>query len=198
MRPEASPESLPEPIAAGPRLTTTAETFLVGVLVCVASLPVVTALAAAGAGATVLDEFAESGTPVRVRRFVSLLCSALSDPLGWAVPPLLVLVGVLDTLAVAGGLPGRGVLGPTLVLCGGGALVVCATAAASWRPDLRWISVLTDSARTCRGDVVGSTLTLGALAVVALVASAEPAFVVISPGLVLLAAVAVRRRRMGR
>ncbi|NUR29484.1 MAG: Poxvirus protein I5, partial [Catenulispora sp.] len=72
-----------EPAIPGPRLATAAETLLVGVLVCAASLPIVTALAAAGAGAAALAEFAESGTPVRFRRFLSLLRAALADPLGW-------------------------------------------------------------------------------------------------------------------
>jgi hypothetical protein len=86
-------------------------------------------------------------------------------------------------------------MGPALVLTGGAALVVCVTGAGLWRPGARWIDVLTDSARTCLADPVGSILMLGALAVVVLVTSAEPAFVVIAPGLVLLAAVAVRRRK---
>lgn len=187
-----------EPVTAGPRLATAAETLLVGVLVCVASLPVVTALAAAGAGATALEEFAESGTPVRPRRFWSLLRSALADPVAWAVPPLVGLVGTLDALAVAGGLPGRAVMGPALVLAGGAALVTCIRGAADWRPGARWISVLAHNARTCAGDPAGSILILGALAVLFLVTSAEPAFAVIAPGLVLLAAVSVRRRGTAR
>ncbi len=187
----------PEPVTAGPRLAATAETLLVGVLVCAASLPLVTALAAAGAGAAALEEFAGSGTPVRVRRFAALLRSALADPVAWAVPPLLAVVGVLDALAIAGGLPGRAIIGPVLVFAGGAALVICTAGAARWRPGGRWSSALMDGADAVRSDPVGSVLILGAWAVVVLVTSAEPAFAVIAPGLVVLAAVAVRRRRAG-
>lgn len=187
-----------DPVTAGPRLTVAAETLLVGVLVCVASLPLVTVLAAAGAGAAVLDDVAESGAPVRVRRFLSLLRTALADPVAWAVPPALALVAALDALAVAGGLPGRAVIGPVLAFAGAAALVVCVAAAVRWRPGSRWTDVLAEAARTCAGDPVGDLLTAGALAVAVLVASAEPAFLVITPGLVLLAGVAVRRRRPAR
>lgn len=184
-----------EPVTAGPRLTTAAETLLVGVLVCIASVPVVTALAAAGAGAAVLGEFADSGTPVRLRRFAALFRAALADPVAWAVPPALAVTGVLDALAVAGGLPGRVVVGPALVLAGAAALAVCAAGAARWRPGTGWSSVLREGAEASVADPFGSVLILAAFAVVALVVSAEPAFVVITPGLVVLAAVAVGRRR---
>jgi hypothetical protein len=187
-----------DPVTAGPRLTVIAETLLVGVLVCVASLPVVTVLAAAGAGAAGLEDVAESGTPVRVRRFLRLLRTALGDPVAWAVPPALAVVGVLDALAVAGGLPGRAVIGPVLAFAGAAALVVCVTAAVRWRPGSRWTDVLDDAARACAADPVGDLLIAGALAVAVLVASAEPAFLVITPGLVLLAGVAVRRRGPAR
>lgn len=183
-----------EQATAEPRLTSAAETLLVGVLVCVAALPVVTALAAAGAGAAVLTEFADSGTPVKVRRFTALLRAALTDPVAWAAPPALLAVGALDALAVAGGLPGRAVVAPALVLAGGAALVVCAAGAARWQPGTRWIRVLVQGAEASADDLVGSVLILGAFAVVALVVSAQPAFAVITPGLVLLAAVAVSRR----
>lgn len=187
-----------DPVTAGPRLTVAAEALLVGVLVCVASLPGVTVLAAAGAGAAVLEDVAESGTPVRVGRFLRLLRMALADPVAWAVPPLVGLVGVMDALAVAGGLPGRAVIGPVLVFAGAAALVVCVAAAARWRPGSRWTDVLAAAARECAGDPGGDILIAGALAVAVLVASAEPAFLVITPGLVLLAGVAVRRRRPAR
>lgn len=185
----------PEPVTAGARLITAAETLLVGVLVCIASAPVATALAAAGAGAAVLEEFADSGTPVRVRRFAVLFRAALADPVAWAVPPALVVIGGLDALAVAGGLPGRVIVGPALLLTGAAALVVCTVGATRWEPGTRWSSVLRDGADASVADPFGSVLILTAFAVVALVVSAEPAFVVITPGLVLLAAVAVGRRR---
>lgn len=187
-----------EPVTAGPRLTIAAETLLVGGLVCVASLPVVTALGAAGAGAAALREFAESGTPVRVRRFTVLLRASLADPVVWAVPPMLTAVGVLDVLAVAGGLPGRVVVGPALVLAASAAVVVCVAGAARWRPGSRWTGLLLEGLDASVADPVGSILILGALAVAALVTSAEPAFAVITPGLALLAAVAVHRRGMGK
>lgn len=184
-----------EPVTAGPRLATAAETFLVGVLVCMASVPLVTALAAAGAGAAVLEELADSGTPVRVRRFASLLRAALADPVVWAVPPALTVVGVLDVLAVAGGLPGRAVVGPALLFVGGAALVVCAAGAAHWRPGVPWIRALRTGAESAVADPFGSVLVLLSVALAALLVSAEPAFAVIAPGLVLLAAVVVRRRK---
>lgn len=193
--PVASEPVTSAPATAEPRLATAAETLLVGVLVCAASLPIVTALAAAGAGAAALAEFAESGTPVRVRRFLGLLRAALADPAGWMVPPALVAVGLLDAVAIAGGLPGRAVAGPASVLAGAAALVVCASAAARWRPGGRWSRTLSEATDACFHDPAGSVLMVGALTVVAVVVSVEPAFIVIAPGLILLAAVAVHRHQ---
>jgi len=79
------------------------EVLLVGVFVCVACLPIVTVLAAGGAGATCIRELVESDRTPRLRRFVSLMGTALRDPVGWLAPLALLVVGTLDTVAVLGG-----------------------------------------------------------------------------------------------
>jgi len=57
-----------------------AEVLLIGVLVCAASLPVVTSLAAAGAGSVLLRELVEDDRTPTVRRFLRLLRDAIRQP----------------------------------------------------------------------------------------------------------------------
>lgn len=169
------------------------EVLLIGVLVGVAALPVVTALAAAGAGAVLVDEVTDDRTPT-VRRFVALLGDALREPVAWLAPVALLAIGCLDALALAAGLPGRGLLGPVLL-----ALLVCGLltglrGAARWRPGHGLAPTLGMARRAVLRDWPGSTLLLGAVVVLAAVVAAAPAFLPVAPGLLVMAAVAVERR----
>ncbi len=170
------------------------EVLLIGVLVCVACLPVVTILAAGGAGSVLLHELIEADRTPSVRRFLSLMATALRDPLALLAPVALLAVGTLDILAVLGGLPGATVLGPVLGL-GLTLLVICGLrGAARWRPGHAWRSVLVDAGPAVLGDWAGTLMLAAALLVVAFVVAPAPAFGVVLPGFVVMAAVAVERR----
>jgi len=167
---------------------------LTGVLMFVASIPLVTVLAAGGAGAQLLREQAVSDREPRVRRFVRLFCTALRDPIGALMVLVLLVVGALDLLAVLGGAPGARVLGPVLGLLGVAAVVCGLRAAARWHPGLRWADALVAAARATLVDPAGSAVLVVALALVAVIVTQAAAFVVLAPGLLVLAALAVELR----
>jgi hypothetical protein len=105
-------------------------------------------------------------------------------------------VGGLDALALAAGLPGGRVLGPALLTLLVFGLLCGIRGAARWRPDQSWRATLGSAPRMVLGDWIGSALVLGALAVLGLVVAGSPAFWLVAPGLLTLAAVAVQRRRI--
>lgn len=172
-------------------LSLAAEVLLVGVLVCLAALPVVTSLAAAGAGAVVLRELVREGRTPTVRRFAAVLGVALRDPVVVVIPVVVLAVGVLDVLALLGGLPGGRVVGPVIGSALAGVVVVVLRAAARWRPGDRWAGLV---AAMPRPDPVGNLAVLAALVVAVVVGVQAPAFVVVLPGLLVFAAVAVEDR----
>jgi hypothetical protein len=172
-----------------------AEVLFIGVLVCLASLPVVTVLASAAAGATQLRELVGDDRTPTVRRYLALLRAALRDPFAVLAPVALLVIGGLDVLAVLGGLPGGRPFGVLLAIVLAGLVVAGLRAAAVWQPGSPWRPLLAGAAETTVRDWPGSVAIMAAILVITLVVSMAPAFVVIAPGLLLLAAVAVCRRR---
>lgn len=171
-----------------------AEVLFVGLLVCAASVFVVPSLAAAAAGSVLLTEEAADGRTPSVRRFLRLFRAALAQPVAVLAPAGLLAVGAVDVVAVLGGLPGGRVFGAVLGLVLAALLAAGLRGAAAWRPERRWPAVLADAGRETVRDWRGS-LGLGtAVVVVAVVVVQAPAFVVVAPGLLVLAAVAVRAR----
>ncbi|MCL8026818.1 hypothetical protein [Nocardioides bruguierae] len=190
---DEEPTSTPPP-SWPRRLSAVAE---VAVLVTLASLPVVTALAAGAAGASLLREQLTEDRDPTVGRFLHLTGSALRDPVGVLAVAGLLVLGAIDLLAVLGGLPGAVVLGPVLAVLAAAALVSGLRATALWRPGARWAPTLESAARGAVADVTGSLLLLAAVAAVVLVVRLGPAFVLLVPGLLVLAAVAVTERVRG-
>jgi hypothetical protein len=172
-----------------------AEVLLIGVLVCAASLPVVTSLAATGAGAVLLRELVEAERTPTVRRFLTLLATSLRQPPALLAPLLAAAVAVLDALALSAGLPGGAVLGPVVAAALALLLLTGTRASALWRPNRAWRQVLAEAAATMPRDWQGSLMLAGALLVTALVALQVPAFALITPGLLVMAALAVEQRR---
>ncbi len=172
-----------------------AEVLLVGGLVCVAALFVVTALAAAAAGSVVLTEFVSEGRTPVVRRYFRLLFEALGHPVAVLAPAGLLLVGGIDVVAVLGGLPGGRAFGAVLGAVLAALLAAGLRGAAGWRPGRSWPEVLADAGRETVRDWRGSLALLTAIVVVAAVVGQAPAFVIVAPGLLVLAAIAVRARR---
>ncbi|MEV4054827.1 hypothetical protein AB0J55_26820 [Amycolatopsis sp. NPDC049688] len=168
-----------------------AEVLFVGLLVCLGSVFVVTALAAAAAGSVLLTEVAADGRTPSVRRFGRLLRAALAHPVAVLAPAGLALVGGADVVAVLGGLPGGRVFGAVLGVVLAALLAAGLRGAAAWRPGRCWPGVLAAAGRETVLDWRGS-LGLGtAIVVVAVVVGQAPAFAVVAPGLLVLAAVAV-------
>ncbi|MFB9689037.1 hypothetical protein [Amycolatopsis plumensis] len=175
-------------------LTLLAEVLFVGLLACVASVFAVTSLAAAAAGSVVLTELAADARTPTVRRFARLFGAALGHPVAVLAPVGLLAIGAVDVVAVLGGLPGGRVFGVVLGLVLAGLLAAGLRGAAAWRPGLRWPGVLADAGRETVSDWRGSVGLVVAVVVVAVVVAQAPAFVVVAPGLLVLAAVAVRAR----
>jgi hypothetical protein len=171
-----------------------AEVLFVGLLVCVASLFVVTALAAAAAGSVLLAEAAADGRTPTVRRFLREFRAALAHPVAVLAPLGLLLVGGADVVAVLGGLPGGRAFGVVLGVVLGALLAAGLRGAAAWRPGRRWPEVLAAAGRETVLDWRGSVGLVTAIVVVAVVVGQAPAFAVVAPGLLVLAAVAVRAR----
>ncbi|MEU0534339.1 hypothetical protein [Amycolatopsis tolypomycina] len=175
-------------------LTLLAEVLFVGLLVCAASVFVMTSLAAAAAGSVLLAEVAADGRTPSVRRFARLFRAALAHPVALLAPAGLLVVGAVDVVAVLGGLPGGRVFGAVLGLVLAALMAAGLRAAAAWRPDRHWPAVLAGAGRGTVSDWRGSLGLVVAVVVVAVVVVQAPAFVVVAPGLLVLAAVAVAVR----
>jgi len=165
-----------------------AEVALIGVLVCVASVPLVTSVGAVAAGSVLLGELLDGGTPTVVR-FLRLLGRALRDPVALLVPAALLAVGTLDVVALLGGVPGGPLIGLALLA----ASVVVLRSAARWTPGASWAGLLSDPLPL--RDWRGSALVAVALVALVVIVVQAPAFVVLAPGLLVLATTAVARRR---
>ncbi len=170
------------------------EVLLIGVLVSIASLPIVTCLGAAAAGATSLREFVESDRTPTARRFVSLFGAALRDPVALLAPPIVLAVAAIDLLAVLGGLPGARLFGPVLGLLLAATVVIGLRASARWRIDARWRALLSDSATVAARDWVGSIMLAAGVLITVIIVIEAPGFVVVLPGLLVMASVSVERR----
>ena len=187
--------SAPGRVAGPTRLALLAEVLFVGVLVCVAALPVVTVLGAAGAGSLLLRELIEDERTPRLRRFLALLRISLAEPLAWLVPAIFLPAGALDGLALLAGVPGAAVVGPVLGLVSLLGLIAGLRAAAAWRPGRGWRAALAMGAERVTADWLGSLLLVGAVVVCGVVADQAFGFLPVLPGLLVLAGLAVDRRR---
>jgi hypothetical protein len=171
------------------------ECLTAGLLVLLAALPVVTLLPALAAGCAHIKAHVD-GETTSVRAFFERVRVAL--PGGWGVSigvvvgfaVLVVDVVFLRTRVVGGGL--------VAVVCGVAAVglaVVVLRAASLWTPGSRWSSVMREAARRAVGDFGGSLLLVMSLAVLLVVTWQLPPLVLPMAGCVLMAAVAVDRRR---
>lgn len=170
------------------------EVLLVGVLVCLAAVPVVTVLAAAGAGSVLVRELVTEQRTPAVRRFAVLLLRSLRQPVVTVAPVLWFAAAGLDLLALRAGLPGGHQLGPVLLAVLAGGVLAGLRGAARWQPDRGWRRALAEGAELLVRDWSGSLLLAGALVGLGVVADQVPSFLLILPGLLVMAAVAVERR----
>jgi hypothetical protein len=179
--------------AAPHRFALLAEVCVIGAMTTIAMLGVVTAFGAIAAGCASLREYLEHDTAPGPRRYFALVRTASRGAIPLLALPVLIVVAAGDLLAWHAGMPGGRVLGPAAFVLIGGALVTALRAAASWNPESSEVDLLS-AAREAAEDWRGSMLIAGALAACAALAFAIPALTLILPGLLTLAAVAVRAR----
>ncbi|MFJ8596008.1 hypothetical protein [Streptomyces sp. NPDC093598] len=180
--------------ALAERFAVFAECLLTGVWIAVASLGVVTYLAAFAAGARHLRRrtaHAGGGWREFVADFRTALRGGwLAGLAGWAA------VGAVwvDVQAARAGIPGGPLVGAFGVVALIGLVVAGLRAAAVWAPGARWRTLLAEAARRTVLDPAGSFLIIGGLAVVAVSAWFSAPLAAPVLGAVAAAAVAVEER----
>jgi hypothetical protein len=181
------------------------ETLLTGLLVLVGSIPVVTAPAALAAGAAHLRRHL-GGYDTSVRTFVRDWLAAVRSlwALGVLIPLAVVAVWVNTGLTASGELPGGSVVRWVTWAAAASAAVVLVRAAAAWSDDDRpsgsvglWWELSRGVVRA-RDDLSGSALLLAALVMCAVLVWMLAPLVLVTGGLLSLAAVAVEARRLNR
>ncbi|GAA3796843.1 hypothetical protein GCM10022226_15280 [Sphaerisporangium flaviroseum] len=172
------------------RFTLLSESLLLGVLVFLASLPLVTTFAAVTAGCALLRDAERTSVGVRPygRRLVAV---ARAGPLGFAAPVALGLVLTLDWVAVRAGLPGHEALAVLVPLVALAAAALALRCAAAWRPGLGWPRAFRSAVQA---DLYGTALLAMAVVVAMVVCSAFPLVTPLALGQLVLAAVAVDAR----
>lgn len=197
-RDAARPTARPAPGPAPHGLALLAEVLLIGAMTTFAALGVVTAFGAVAAGCVSLREYLDYDIETGPRRYFTLLGAASRGAVSLFALPTLIVVVAADLLAWHAGMPGGRILGPAALIAASAATVVGLRAAASWKPGpggvgptVPWRALLSSSLAQAAADWRGSLLIAGALVACAALAFEIPALVLILPGLLTLAAVAV-------
>lgn len=182
--------------ARGARVALLSEVLLTGAVLAVVSIPVVTAVPALAAGAEHLrrhvDHRGDSlGDLVRgVARAVRELW-----PLGLGVPAVLAVVGLDLWLVRTGALPGGTVVGVVTGVLAVALVIVVLRFVGAWRPGTAVREGLRGAAWRSVEDLPGSALLLAGAGVVAVVVWMLLPLLLVAPGLLALAALAVEHRR---
>ncbi|WBB89897.1 hypothetical protein [Verrucosispora sp. WMMC514] len=174
------------------------ECLTAGLLVALAVLPVVTLLPALAAGCAHIRAHVD-GESTAIRTFFARVGAAYpgSLPLSLGVAAGYAVLAT-DVLILRAGVPGGGVVVAVCAVVAVALSVVVLRAAAGWSPDTRWTQLVRQAARLAvRGDPSGSLLLVMALAVLVVVTWQLLPLVVPMLGCLLMAAVAVERRRAG-
>lgn len=177
-----------------------AHMLLVGLLVCAASLPLITFIPALAAGRAQLEAHLNAEDD-SITAFWERLRGATREG-GWAIGATTGIVIGLLVVNISGALQGLmpastavAVVSILLVLA---ILVVTSRAAALWAPRTPWRDLLPAAAELSLRDGVGTLFTLTGYAVAAVVVWMLTPLVVIAPGLIILALTATERRRRNR
>jgi len=183
------------PGAAG-KFALLGEVLWVGVLMAVASIPVVTWPAAFAAGASHLRRYIR-GESSTVGQFVDDL--RVAAPGGIVVGSVSALLGGLVALDLAivsdGALPGAMPIAVVLALAAAAALVLVLTAAASWRPGLRWMALMGGSPRLLARQPFVAVMTVVALVLAGIIVWQYLLLLVPALGMLTFAVVAIHERR---
>ncbi|MFD8474354.1 hypothetical protein ACFV2E_20250 [Streptomyces globisporus] len=185
----------------GAGFTLFADMLVLSLATTVASLPVVTAPAAFAAASATLRDSAVDGAAVTARGYLRRLRARLTGRFLAAglLPPLLLVVVLVDAALVHSALPGAALVAPALALTVLGAAVAGLRAAVA---GLRAIALdtrlpLRAGVRRSLADPRGSALLAAGVLLAALLAWAIPLLVPLLAGPLALAAAAVEHRHGG-
>lgn len=181
----------------GSGFTLFADMLLIGLLTSVASLPVLTLPAAFSAASATLRETARTGVQFRAATYVRRLRTRLTAAglAGGLLPPLLVLVLLIDAALLHSALPGVAVMAPALVLLTLGITTVGLRSTALEAPHrLSAREALVRSVAEPRGTV----LLAGTVILAAVLAWSMPLLVPLLPGPLAFAATVVDLRSTTR
>lgn len=174
------------------------ECLTAGLLVLLVALPVVTLLPALAAGCAHIKAHVD-GETTAVRAFFERVRAAL--PGSWPVS-IGVLAGfavlAVDVVLLRTRVAGGGFVAVVCVVAGIGLAVVVLRAAAAWSPDVRWPDLVRAASRRAASDLGGSLLLVMSFGVLLVVTWQLPPLLLPMVGCVLMAAVAVDRRRAGQ
>lgn len=176
------------------------EVLLVGAVTAALSLPVLTALPAMASGVAHLRRHLD-GRPDALTVLWADFGTALrrggwAFSLGWAV--LLLVLGFNVTVAASGLLPAAPLVRAVSVLLAVALVVVALRSCGAWEPASSWRAAVRIGARRAVADVAGSALLAVAVGLCALIVWMLTPLVLVVPGLLALAVVAVEHRAHAR
>jgi hypothetical protein len=176
-----------------------AECLLTGAWLVPAALPVVTLPAALAAAARHVAAYVDGESSGWGGFWADFrIAWRESWRVGLAVIGAGVLLGLNLLVLAQEGVPGRPGFALATFLVAGLAVSVLLRVAAAWVPGSRWRSLFAGAMEETRGDLSGTGILLGGVAVLAACAWALWLLVVPMSGCLIGAAVAVRRRRIAR
>ncbi|WP_345216911.1 hypothetical protein [Georgenia halophila] len=183
-------------LGGGARFALFGEMLLTGAVLAVVSLPVVTAVPALAGGGLHLRRHLE-GLDDSTGELLRHIARALRElwPVGVAVPALLLLLGFDWWLVSTGALPGGTAVGVVVAVVTAAICVVTLRFVGGWLPGAAAGRAIREAARRCTADVAGSVLLIAAVGVAVTVVWMLRPMLLVVPGLLALAAVAVENRR---
>ena len=176
-----------------------AETFLVGVIVAIVSIPVVTAVPALAAAVRHLRRhlLGERDDYSRLAREIGTAVRQLW-PVGVATPAVLLVLGFNLWLAATGALPAAALVTVVSGVLSAVVLVVVLRLAGRWSPQERWSTQVRAAALRTRTDLAGSALLVSAVGLAAAIVWMLLPLLLVAGGLLALAALSVESRTAGR
>lgn len=172
-----------------------AECLTAGLLVVLTALPLVTLLPALAAGCAHIKAHVD-GETTALRTFFTRFGEAChgSWPLSCGVTAGFAVLAV-DAVVLRQGIHGGQFVAVVCAVVAVGLAVVVLRTAAAWSPGARWVSLAREAARRGVADIGGSLLLVMALGLLVLVTWQLLPLVVPMAGCVVMAVVAVERRR---
>ncbi|MCL3859479.1 hypothetical protein [Actinotalea sp. K2] len=182
-------------VGRGARFALFGEVLLVGVVVLLASLPLVTAVPAVAAGVVHLRRHLLGGAD-SLGDLAGDLVKAVRDlwPVGVLLPGVLLLLGYNLWLAGTGVLPGGSAVATVNAVVATAVTVVALRTAGAWAPGQKVIPTVRAAARRTVRDPVGSLLLVVAMGMCGVLVWMLTPLLLVVGGLLVLAVLAVENR----